>query len=225
MQKIPTIYLRDWDGMLGPPGKMVTDERDPRCDWVFNGEGQATQKLDGTCCMVKDGRLWRRHEVNLDKRTGQLKQIPEGFVVAATDETTGEFTGWVPVGEGPADQYHRLAFERQASPVNDPEYVMPDGTYELIGPHVNGNPEHMGYDYLYAHAGAPWLKDVPTGWAALRDYFLQPFQVGQKMSDHSRDIEGVVWHHPDGRMAKIKGRDFGIKRPAVPTSRQATVTP
>ena len=25
-------------------------------------------------------------------------------------------------------------------------------------------------------------------------------------------IEGVVWHHPDGRMVKIKGKDFGIKR-------------
>lgn len=21
-------------------------------------------------------------------------------------------------------------------------------------------------------------------------------------------VEGVVWHHPDGRMAKLKGRDF-----------------
>jgi len=24
--------------------------------------------------------------------------------------------------------------------------------------------------------------------------------------------EGIVFHHPDGRMAKIKGRDFGLKR-------------
>jgi len=27
-----------------------------------------------------------------------------------------------------------------------------------------------------------------------------------------RDIEGLVFHHPDGRMAKIKKRDFGLKR-------------
>ena len=26
-------------------------------------------------------------------------------------------------------------------------------------------------------------------------------------------IEGIVWHHPDGRMAKIKARDFGIQWP------------
>ena len=27
-----------------------------------------------------------------------------------------------------------------------------------------------------------------------------------------RDIEGIVWHHPDGRMVKIKGKDFGFRR-------------
>lgn len=26
-----------------------------------------------------------------------------------------------------------------------------------------------------------------------------------------RQIEGLVWHHDDGRMAKIKRRDFGLK--------------
>lgn len=26
------------------------------------------------------------------------------------------------------------------------------------------------------------------------------------------DIEGIVWWHPDGRMVKIKGKDFGIRR-------------
>jgi len=25
-------------------------------------------------------------------------------------------------------------------------------------------------------------------------------------------MEGIVWHHPDGRMVKIKGVDFGINR-------------
>ena len=25
-------------------------------------------------------------------------------------------------------------------------------------------------------------------------------------------VEGIVWHHPDGRMVKIKTKDFGLKR-------------
>jgi hypothetical protein len=28
----------------------------------------------------------------------------------------------------------------------------------------------------------------------------------------SAGIEGIVWHHPDGKMVKIKTRDFGIKK-------------
>jgi len=35
-------------------------------------------------------------------------------------------------------------------------------------------------------------------------------ELGQFFKE--RNIEGIVWHHPDGRMAKIKARDFGIKR-------------
>jgi hypothetical protein len=27
-----------------------------------------------------------------------------------------------------------------------------------------------------------------------------------------QDMEGIVFHHPDGRKAKIKKRDFGQKR-------------
>jgi hypothetical protein len=38
-----------------------------------------------------------------------------------------------------------------------------------------------------------------------------------------KDIEGIVWHHSDGRMVKIKGKDFGLKRkcatsPSAPAS-------
>jgi hypothetical protein len=44
------------------------------------------------------------------------------------------------------------------------------------------------------------LQSAPRTFDALREY-LKP-----------QDIEGIVWHHPDGRMAKIKKRDFGLKR-------------
>ena len=27
----------------------------------------------------------------------------------------------------------------------------------------------------------------------------------------NNNLEGIVWHHPDGRWAKIKRRDFGLK--------------
>jgi len=37
-------------------------------------------------------------------------------------------------------------------------------------------------------------------------------KVGFREWLKGRDIEGLVFHHPDGRMAKIKKRDFGLKR-------------
>lgn len=27
-----------------------------------------------------------------------------------------------------------------------------------------------------------------------------------------REIEGIVFHHPDGRMAKVKKKDYGMRR-------------
>jgi hypothetical protein len=47
------------------------------------------------------------------------------------------------------------------------------------------------------------LPDVPRDFHALGEY----------LATHA--IEGVVWHHDDGRMVKIKGMDFGHKRADV----------
>ena len=67
------------------------------------------------------------------------------------------------------------------------------------GPHVQGNPERLSREVLICHGGEV-LSDCPRDYAGLRAYLA------------TRDIEGVVWHHPDGRMAKVKARDFGLAR-------------
>ncbi|MFM9500934.1 hypothetical protein ACKI1Q_46130, partial [Streptomyces galilaeus] len=76
------------------------------------------------------------------------------------------------------------------------------GTYELVGPKIGtrggANPENLSVHDLKYH-GAD-LIDVEPTFDAIFEY----------LSTH--DVEGIVWHHPDGRMAKIKGTDFGIKR-------------
>jgi hypothetical protein len=182
VKKMPTIFERDWDG----DRSRVLDRPNPAADWVFAGEGTATRKLDGTCCLVEGGTLWKRHEV----RAG--KPVPDGFREADHDETTGKRVGWLPVGAGPEDRWHREAFEPVAS-------ALADGTYELIGPKVQGNPERRQAHVLERHGGIV-LLDVPRDHAGLADYLER------------HDIEGIVWHHPDGRMAKVKSRDFGIKR-------------
>ena len=185
MKKIITLFERnrgDW---------LVSSDVVPGAEWVIEGKGVATRKYDGTCCMVRDGVVYKRHEVKKGKTP------PEGFEPACeVDPVTGKQQGWIAIGDGPEDQWHRQASRR------DPlGRRIRDGTYELCGPKIQGNPEPEKPDshWLIPH-GHTVLEPAPRTFEELRTYFAE------------HDIEGIVWHHPDGRMVKIKGRDFGINR-------------
>lgn len=181
MKKIPTIYRRELDGK-----RRITFEPHPDCRWVFNGEGVARRKYDGTCCRVKNGELWKRREVK------KGKPIPDGFEPVDHDEATGKTVGWVPVTDAPEDRWHREAFGDGAT--------FPDRTYELCGPRINGNPEDFRFHVLVPHAEAGIYCDAPRTYHGL-SAFLEDL-----------NIEGLVFVHPDGRMGKIKKRDYGLKR-------------
>lgn len=178
MKKIPTLFVRDMNTRL------VTPEITPGCEWVADGAGRPTVKLDGTCCLVRDGRLYKRHEV---KRGGTP---PPGFEPADHDEFTGKQQGWIAVGDGPEDRWHREAFGDGGPP---------DGTYELCGPKVQGNPERLERHVLIPH-GDQECPGCPRTYGLLKAFF------------EANDMEGIVWHHPDGRMVKIKAKDLGLKR-------------
>ncbi len=188
MQKIISLFARNYD-----VDRLVRDEVVPGAEWVIAGEGVATQKLDGTCCLVRDGKLYKRHEVKKGKKP------PENFEPACEiDENTGKQQGWVAIGDGPEDKWHRQAWK------NCIGHKGGDGTHELCGPKIQGNPEGFLTHHLLKH-GIPVLgcsenADIPRDFDGLRKYF------------QSHDIEGIVWHHPDGRMVKLKGRDYGIER-------------
>lgn len=53
VKKIPTLFVRDWDG----DRRYVLPEVTRGCEWVINGEGAPTRKYDGTCVMFVTG-LW-----------------------------------------------------------------------------------------------------------------------------------------------------------------------
>lgn len=188
MKKIPSIFIRDWNG----DKNLVTREINPDCDWVFRAEGIASIKMDGTCCMVRAGKLFKRREI----KPGQT--IPADFESCGEDLETGKLVGWVPVGDGPDDQYHREAWKAASFPNH---HGLPDGTYELLGPKVQGNPEKVATHTLVRHGSAVPEEYIPLDFDGLYEW----------LSVH--DVEGLVWRHrDDGRMAKIKGRDFGHKR-------------
>lgn len=201
MRKIISLFQRNYDG-----DRLVRDEVVPGAEWVLAGEGVATRKWDGTCCMIRSGKLFKRY----DAKKG--KTPPPDFEPAQDyDAVTGHMPGWVPVGEGPEDRWHRDAMAQGEDFDSAP---LSDGTYELIGPKVQGNPEnvHAGgaSGHILVRHDRIDLPDAPRTYDALKSYFS------------SAEIEGIVWHHPDGRMVKIKGKDFGIKR--TPSLQPPSVT-
>lgn len=175
MKKIPTVFVRDPANR-----KHVLPEVNPGCEWVLIGEGVATRKFDGVCVLVRDGAMYARQQV---KEGGTP---PADFEPVDFDEETGKTQGWVPVTDAKEFARHWEAWARASKA---------DGTYELIGPKVNGNPEGHPHHALIPH-GTVLLDGAPRCFEALRDYLL------------AHAYEGVVWHHPDGRMAKLKRRDF-----------------
>lgn len=55
VQKVPTLFMRDESDR-----KHVTREVNPECQWVLAGEGVPTRKYDGTGCLVRDGKRYKR---------------------------------------------------------------------------------------------------------------------------------------------------------------------
>ena len=188
MQKIISLFQRNYD-----VDRIVRNEVVPGAEWVIAGEGIATQKLDGTCCLVRDGKLYKRYQI----RKG--KKAPVDFEAAGeVDKNTGKQQGWVPVGDGLEDKWHREAkLDMLFGSLFFPDFR--DGTYELCGPRVQGNLEKLNRHMLFRHSSLI-LSDNPRTFDGLREYFQE------------HDIEGIVWHHHDGRMVKVKGKDFGIER-------------
>lgn len=184
MKKIVSLFQRNYEG-----DRLVRDEIVPGAEWVANGEGTAYRKFDGTACMVRDGKLYKRY----DAKHG--KTPPESFEQCQEpDPVTGHWPGWIPVGDEPESRWHREAFNNTTSGGVIP---IADGTYEAVGPHFQGNPEGVLSDRLWPHVAQP-LVDAPRTFEDLKKYLA------------SITWEGIVWHHPDGRMVKIKRRDFFV---------------
>ena len=195
MKKIPTLFERDCNG----DRSRVLDQINPEAQWVFDGEGIATRKHDGTCVLIEGNLVYKRYERKIaNHATGELKPEPEGFREIDVDPVTLEIVGWVPADmSNPAD---RWLFDGLNNTVNANGGNWPDeGTYELVAPKVNANPDGHEEHIFLAHGDEPYI-------VAERSF------DGFKMFFEENNIEGLVFHHPDGRMAKIKGKDFGIKR-------------
>jgi hypothetical protein len=191
VKKIPTLFQRDPENR-----SRVTSEVTPGCEWVLAGEGVATRKWDGTCTLLDEcGRWWARREVKPGKET------PPNFVAVDHDPVTGKLQGWEPISQSAFSKFHAEALDLQAT-----EELRP-GTYELVGPKINGNPDGFGSHHLIRHGHASVTEDVLTITSPPpRDH------EGLGLWLWSRHWEGLVFHrepgNPDTEMVKIKRRDY-----------------
>lgn len=182
MKKISTLYKKDPSDL----GRVI-NEINPENAWVFTDEGvRATRKYDGTACAVINGQLYKRYDVKKGKSVP-----PFAIPCQDPDEITGHWPHWILCQhDNPADKWHIEAF-------NASKYA--DGTYELCGPKVQGNPEKFEKHTLVKH-GEKLIEITQLDW------------IGLHLVLEHMDIEGIVFHHPDGRMCKLRKSDFGIKR-------------
>lgn len=180
MQKILTLFVRDPDDR-----RHVLPEVTPGCEWVMEGLGAATRKYDGTCVLLDEsGEWWARREVKPGKTA------PANYAPVERDSVTGKTVGWEPISQSAFVKCHAEAAAIRRR--------WPHGTYELCGPKVNGNPEGLERHTLLRHATAEQVD--PRLDVRIFD------EIAAFLARH--DWEGLVYHGPDGLMAKVKKRDF-----------------
>lgn len=185
MKKISTLFKKDPNDL----GRVI-GEINPENQWVFEGNGIATRKFDGTACAIIEGKLYKRYDVKKG-RTIPINAIP----CQDPDEITGHHPHWVLCSkEEKADQYFIEAFEVLEN--------KEDATYELCGEKVQGNPEKIKGHELIKHGS--FVLNIPDlSFEGIKSYLMNT----------ENDIEGVVFHHKtEARMCKIRKKDFGIKR-------------
>jgi len=188
MKKIPTLFKRVFDGHRIID---ILPEITPGCEEAFL-HGEATVKIDGSCCAIINGELYKRY----DAKKG--KPIPDGAIKCQddADPITGHLPCWVKCDrENKGDKWFWKAYDKTIE-----SGELSDGTYEAIGKHFNGNPYNMYDDILERHG----FRKV-----SLID---RTFSTVKLFLEHN-NLEGLVFWLNGEPVCKIKRSDFGFEWP------------
>ncbi|MBQ7152390.1 MAG: hypothetical protein IJR83_00430 [Clostridia bacterium] len=154
-------------------------------EWVIEGEGTATVKIDGSVTAIIDGVFYKRY----DAKPG--KKAPEGSIPCCDpDPVTGHLPHWVKVN--PDDRADAWLYEAYKNAGGE---TFPDATYEAIGPHFCGNPYGLEKDIIERHGIR--VIDPPRSFEGLREYLAENY------------IEGIVFWKDGEPHCKIRRKDYG----------------
>jgi len=202
MKKIPTLFEREFENH-----KVVniTDKVTPGFEWVLEGEGTATVKLDGSCCAIIDGEFYKRYDAKKGKKP------PEGAIPCCDpDPVTGHWPHWVKLDENnPSDKWFIEAFKiftkgHSCGDLIENGIFTGVNTFEAIGPHFQGNPYHLEQDTVFAH-GSLTADGLNTGKPRTFE------EIRLYLEKH--EIEGIVFWKDNEPQCKIKRSDFGFEWP------------
>ena len=188
MKKIPTLFVREFDerGNI----RRVTEEVTAGMEWVLEGKGEATEKVDGAACAIIGGEFYQRFDAKEGRR------VPTGAIPCqpTRDPYTGHWPHWAkvtnPAGSG---KWFMHAW------ANTP-WCFEDGTYEAVGPHFQSNPYGLDADFLERH-GRIKIRDCPRTYDGIREWL------------RVHEVEGIVFWLDGEPRCKIKRSDFGFPWP------------
>ena len=181
MKKIPTLFKRTFENHRVAT---IENEITPGCEDAFL-HGIATVKMDGACCAIIGGELYKRYDAKHGKKP------PEGAIPCCDpDPVTGHWPHWVKADpENPADKWFIVAMRG----------ITRDGTYEAIGRHFNSNPYGIDYDMGVMHGVI--FCPVERTFSGVKEY----------LEEHL--VEGLVFWLDGEPVCKIKRTDFGLPWP------------
>ena len=98
MKKMKSLFVRHFENH---EVISILNEVTPGCEWVILGEGIPTRKLDGTCCLINDGKIFARY----DFKPG--RKLPNNAIPCQEepDDITGHFPHWIEVTTQPQYKY------------------------------------------------------------------------------------------------------------------------
>mgnify|MGYP001603471455 FL=1 len=185
MKKIQTIFKRDWEnngGVLNQYTYFLFPDGLLTC--------KPTEKLDGTNVRI----TVRNHiVVRVEKRRNPDKIQKHKGIEEPWYKDIDEFS---PEDKWVVDGVRNTDFSS-----------IPDGEWsgELVGPNIQGNPLGLENNRIvfFTLNQAPEIENVPIDFEGLKEWLPE-----QKSRYGNGNIEGIVWHCPDGSMYKIKTKDF-----------------
>lgn len=199
MIKIPTLFQRD------PTTFKVIPKLTEGCEWVLEGKGFASVKLDGIQCKI----------ININGKSQLQRRVKTEGVIS-----------YVPIDrDTPNDQYLREAFDFST--------YWQEGIYEAIGPKINNNPQKSNAHRLWQVVPCSGVLMLNSGMVKYRrgeGVTVQELFDGLKAElEAPSDVEGIVfqWESPVNVLkaaAKIKKKDFGIKWPMEEVKVEVRVT-